>query len=150
MFIWRRYNQNLVENLETSDEESNKKDIKILQLSRQMKIIVIILTAIALASINSLELVYFNFGTTFFQYIAIKMKASVAAHVSSAMAITYTVSQAFNLFVAMFVSTKYMIVYHYIVTFAAIIGLIFVQHSELWVWILAVAVGYGFSLLYPG
>ena len=147
MFFHRRYRSDTTEE-QTSDE---KNEVKLFDnCGTRVRLLVIVLAAIALSAINSLELVYFNFGATFFQYIRAGFTAPEAATVSSAMAITYTCSQVINFLLAFRINTNRLIVFHYVITVAAIVALVFAQNSQLAIWILAILVGYGFSLIYPG
>ncbi|XP_054162220.1 uncharacterized protein LOC128960174 [Oppia nitens] len=149
-FLHRYHKQNILED-DTSAQSVDYKSKKLFDKSDPItKYTVVVLAAVSLASINSLELVYFNFGSTFFQKIPVHMSATIAANVISTLSSVYTACQVINLGIALLINRNIMIAYHYVITSVAIIALIFVQYSVPGVWVLAVIVGYGFSLLYPG
>ncbi|XP_054162215.1 sodium-dependent glucose transporter 1B-like [Oppia nitens] len=148
MFFTRKY-ENKVKNLEpTRDQGSRTKLFNRCLFKRRLLYIALI--AVCLSAINSLDLIYFNFLAPYLTYIPAHLSASRAAELSSALGTAYTVGQAVNFFVAMFISEKIMIFYHLLITILSIVGLFFVQNSELGIWVLTITVGFGFSLLYPG
>ncbi|XP_054154679.1 uncharacterized protein LOC128953228 [Oppia nitens] len=147
----KSYNNNNNNNPITSIVDVPDTTIKPFNTCRPLiQLTILALVAMTLACINSLELVYFNFASTYFQCIPLHIPAHNAAIISSALSISYTCSQALNFFIAIKVSTKYMIAYHYVFTLIAMVALAFASHSIVAIWILAIAVGYGFSILFPG
>lgn len=108
----------------------------------------IALMSVTLAVVNSLELVFFNFGSTYMQFTPVRLTASTAASCMSVLSAAYASGQAINFLVAIFVPTKYLIGYHFLVAIGAIVGLNFAA-SETSLWVLSAVIGFGFSALFP-
>ncbi|CAG2103216.1 unnamed protein product [Medioppia subpectinata] len=154
MFFTRKYQYDNIKRMDsgsgdhTPDPGSGPKLFD--RCSQYRRIVMITLIATCLSAVNSLDLIYFNFLSVYLQYIPAHIDATRAAQMASALGTAYTVGQAVNFFVAMILSEKIMIGYHFLITIVSIVGLFFVQHSDTGLWVLSIAVGYGFSLLYPG
>ena len=145
MYFIRRYKPN-----DKSPETATETDLKLFDRSGKPRALLIVLMALSLATINSLELVYFNFGSTYMQYTEARLSAKTAASIMSVLSAAYTGGQAINFFISMFIKTKYMIGYHFLISIVAIICLYFGQSSETGLWILNTIIGFGFSVLFPG
>ena len=105
----------------TENSENNCKTFK-------LKWISIILMTICVSTINTVEIVYFNLGETYFQYSPMRVTASMAASLISSMTAGYTIGQAVNFFIAMIVKTEYIISYHFLFSFLTLICLIFANN----------------------
>lgn len=144
MFIFYRYKkpQLVYESRSFAQSLENK-------INNKIKIISIVLLSICLSTINSLEMVYFNFGSTYFQYIPIKLSAPTAAGIVSAMSAAYTAGQAINFFIALVFKSEHMIEYHFLLSFLSYILLIFAGNSQTFLWIVSTCIGFSVSLLFP-
>ena len=79
---------------EQKPDTSQHPDLKTGEKCRKkfcVKWISLILMTTCLATINTLENVYFNLGATYFQYSPIRLSASTAASVVSVMTASYTI-----------------------------------------------------------
>ena len=148
MFVISNY-EKPDEKLDSIDDKNNNMNSTQIKTTK-FKWITIILMTICLASMNTLEIVYFNLGATYLQYSPIKLSASTAASVISCMTAGYTIGQAVNFFTAMVVKTEHIICYHFLLSFAAFVSLIFAQNNENWLWIVNTVIGLAISALFPG
>lgn len=144
MYFIRRYKP-----LDKRPELKTETNLKLFDRKDQPRVLLISLMAVSLATINSLELVYFNFGSTYMQFTDARLNAKTAASIMSVLSAAYTGGQAINFFIAMFIKTKYMIIYHFLISIIAMICLNFGQSSETGLWILNAMIGFGFSALFP-
>ncbi|XP_054162143.1 major facilitator superfamily domain-containing protein 4B-like [Oppia nitens] len=117
--------------------------------NRLPKIRTVILLSICLSSINSLELVYFNFGSTYFQYIPVRLTAPMAASMVSIMSAAYTIGQVVNFGMAFLFKTEHMITFNFMLSFITITGLTFGQNIPQLLWIVSASIGYSVSVLFP-
>ena len=145
MFVVKSYEKPDKE-LETAKSSSDSG--KCPKLSYQTLLIVPM--TLCLACINTLEIVYFNLGSTYLQYSAIKLTASKSASIISSMTATYTIGQAMNFFIAMIVKTEHIIAYHFVLSFATLVSLIFAQSSEPGLWVVNALIGVSISGLFAG
>ncbi|XP_054166570.1 uncharacterized protein LOC128964037 [Oppia nitens] len=153
MFIIKPYEkpkQEIIESTANSNTNNNGSVIKPMDGKKWTKYATIILMTISLSSLNTLEIVYFGLGPTYFQYVPAGLGAPTAAAIVSVMTACYTIGQAFNFFITMTVKPIYIISYHYVIAFIVIICLIFVQNSEIGLWIMSAAIGLAISALFPG
>ncbi|CAG2115485.1 unnamed protein product [Medioppia subpectinata] len=119
--------------------------------STAKRLSLILLMTVCISTINTLELIYFVFGVTYFQYIpGLHIPAPTAAGMVSVMIICYTAGQAINFFVGLAVKTNYIVSYHYVLSFAAFVGLMFANRSATGLWVTSGAVGFAVSALFPG
>ena len=114
------------------------------------KVVTIVLLSICLSSINSMELVYFNFGSTYFQYIPLKLSAQTSARLVSVMSASYTCGQVINFFVSFLLRTEFIIGTHFLMTFAVFVCLQFAQNTEHLLWFVSAGIGFSVSVLFPG
>ena len=132
-----------------SKEVEDKSKIKLFNREGAPKILIVIVTCIFLAFYSISEVIYLEFGATYFQYIPIRLSASKAAEIFSAMSLSYTIGRGINIFVALKVKLHIIIAYHFLIIITAIITLLTVDKSLIHLWIGSLMLSFGFSPIFP-
>ncbi|CAG2105485.1 unnamed protein product [Medioppia subpectinata] len=145
MFIIRKYRYVPLKNKDVVD----KSTLKLFNREGAPKLLIIIVTCIFLAFYSISEVIYLEFGATYFQYIPIRLSASKAAEIFSAMSLSYTIGRGVNIFVALKVKLHIIIAYHFLIIITAIITLLTVDQSLLHLWIGSLMLSFGFSPIFP-
>ncbi|XP_054161819.1 sodium-dependent glucose transporter 1-like [Oppia nitens] len=145
MFLVKKYRYVPIKAKEIED----KSKLKLFDREGAPKLLIIIITCIFLAFYSISEVIYLEFGATYFQYIPIRLSASKAAEIFSAMSLSYTIGRGINIFVAFKVKLHIIIAYHFLIIIAAIITLLTVQHSLIQLWIGSLMLSFGFSPIFP-
>ena len=132
-----------------SKEVEDKSKLKLFNREGAPKILIVIITCIFLAFYSISEVIYLEFGATYFQYIPIRLSASKAAEIFSAMSLSYTIGRGINIFVALKVKLHIIIAYHFLIIITAIITLLTVDKSLIHLWIGSLMLSFGFSPIFP-
>ena len=142
MFIIRRYRKSEIrhEAIRNQSEDNNR---------FLLKTLTIVLLAVCLSSINALEMVYFNFGSTYFQYIPLRLSANTAARLVSVMSGAYTVGQVINFLIAFVFKTEHVIGAHFVSSMVIFLCLDFFEKSEQLLWLVSAGIGLSVSVLFP-
>lgn len=114
-----------------------------------LKTVTIVLLAVCLSSINALEMVFFNFGSTYFQYISLRLSANTAAQLVSVMSGAYTVGQVFNFVIAFVFKTEHVISAHFASSLVMFLCLDFFEKSPQVLWLVSAGIGLSVSVLFP-
>ena len=93
------------------------------------------LFAIFLSIYCCLEGTHFNYSSTYYQFIPLKITAQNAAEILSVMCTTYTIGRCVSAFIALKVGPKVMIIYHLLILMVAMTVLYFGQPSKIIIWI---------------
>jgi len=145
MFMVRKYRYVPIKAKEVAD----KSTLKLFNRDGAPKVLIIIVTCVFLAFYSISEVIYLEFGATYFQYIPIRLSASKAAEIFSAMSLSYTIGRGINIFVALKVKLHIIIAYHFLIIIAAIITLLTVDKSLVHLWIGSLMLSFGFSPIFP-
>jgi len=152
MFVFKRYetpSQILAKNANI-EQNSNptKTSTKLFDERENPRKLFIILFFVLLGFYCSTEAIFSQFGSTFYQYIPIKLSASKSAEMMSAMALSFTISRGISFFIAIKIRPQHMIAYHLLILLIANTILFFGQNSLTLLWIGTLIIGYGFGPLY--
>lgn len=145
MFVVKKYKYVAVKSKEVDD----KSKVKLFNREGAPKTLIVIISCIFLAFYSISEVIYLEFGATYFQYIPIRLSASKAAEIFSAMSLSYTIGRGINIFVALKVKLHIIIAYHFLIIIAAIVTLLTVDQSLIHLWIGSLMLSFGFSPIFP-
>ena len=107
--------------------------------------LLICLMATCLGCYGALELGYFQFSSTYYQYIALKLSASKSAQILSVMATTCTIGRCVSALIAFKIKPEIMLMYHYLIIILSILGLYFGQNYEVVIWVGNATIGIQFN-----
>ena len=142
MLVIKRYTTRKSETNELTQE-------KLLDDGKTPKTLILSLIAVFAAFICVAEEIYLQFSATYFQYIPLRMTASESAEIVSVMALIYTVGRGLNFFVALKIKPQFMIAFHSIIIFVAMIILLLGQSSITVIWTGSLLMSFGFAPVYP-
>ena len=127
---------------QNSDQISVQSDLPIVRTyNRRTETLLIALFSLFLAIYASLEVAHFNYSSTYYQFIALKISAQNAAEILSVMCTSYTVGRCVSAFIALKVGPKIMIIYHLLILMIAMAVLYYGQQSIALIWIGNILIG---------
>ena len=105
MTIFMLKTRNRKSDIKLNKNENEKQDLlqkspKLFETMHSQKVFLIVLVSLLLAFFSASETIFFAFSATYFQYIPLKLSASKAAEVVSAMAMTFTISRGMAILIA--------------------------------------------------
>ncbi|CAG2165036.1 unnamed protein product [Oppiella nova] len=107
----------------------------------------ILLGGVFVGSFNLVEASYYTFASTYFQYCPLKVSATKAMDVITAFTTPYTVFRGLSIFVAIKLSSKYMLIIHHIVCVIGIVCLVFGRSNMTMLYVANVMMGIGISAI---
>ncbi|CAG2178539.1 unnamed protein product [Oppiella nova] len=107
----------------------------------------ILLSGVFVGSFNLVEASYFTFASTYFQYCPLKVSATKALDVITAFTTPYTVFRGLSIFMAIKLSSKYMLIIHHLVCVIGIICLVFGRSNMTMLYVANVVMGIGLSAI---
>ena len=99
------------------------------EISPRTRKILITLVALSLSSYAGLETNFFNYSSTYYQYLPIDLSAAKAAEVMSIMTATYALGRGVSAYISSKLSAEVMITYHIVIMFISLAILYFGQNS---------------------
>ena len=99
------------------------------EISPGTRKVLIALVALSLNSYSGLEITFFNYISTYYQYLPIDLSAAKAAQVMSIMTLTYAIGRGVSAFVSSKLRAEVMITYHIVIMLISFGILYFGQNS---------------------
>ena len=143
MFFTNRYKipEKKMKKVENKTEVDNSSRAPAIQLSPTARKWLIALFAITLNAYNAIETNFFVYGSTYCQYLPIRISAPTAARLMSMMSTTYTVGRCLSAFIAAKLAPNVMLCYHMVIISCSVTVLYFGQNSLTMVYIGMGAIG---------
>ncbi len=95
------------------------------------RLLKVALCGICLAAYSTIELGWFNFSTTMYQYLEIGLDATTATHMQSIVSATYTLGRLTTTFIAAKLSPDTIISYHYLTMVIGFVTIFLGRSSQL-------------------
>ena len=148
MFFIKRY-KIPEKQIQTSNEKTNDKQTVIegkplaqrMELSRQTRLVLIVLFALIFHGYNCLESSFMTYASTYCQYLPLKLSASKGAQLTSILSATYTSGRLISALISSRVRADIMLCYHFGIIGVSLVILYFGQNTEFMVYLGMCALG---------
>ena len=119
---------------------------QIVEVSPTTRKILIGLVAFSLSTYSGLEIIYFNYSSTYYQYLPIHLSAATAATIMAVMTSTYAGGRALSAFISSKLSGETMIMYHCVILCISLATLFFGKNSETIIYIGNAMIGMSYQI----